>query len=80
MISGTTRTWRMNRRGMIDPSPGKFPPKRNVARYEPTIGIDSTIENMMRSAGPRHEVVGQRVPDEAVGEGQDQQRDRRSSS
>ena len=26
------RTWRMNIRGMIEPLPGKFPPKRKWAR------------------------------------------------
>ena len=62
MISGTTSTWMMNRRGMIVPSPGKFPPKRNVARYEPTIGIDSTIENMIRSPVPDTRSSGSEYP------------------
>ena len=43
MMSGTISTCRMKKRGMIA-VPGKLPPNTRKARYEPTTGIERTIE------------------------------------
>ena len=43
MTAGRISTWSVKNRGMIA-VPGKLPPNRKNARYEPTSGIESRIE------------------------------------
>jgi len=72
MISGTIKQCRMKKRGMIV-VPGSCPeyPERQVAADQRDRQDDRVRD---ADAGPGDQVVGQRVPEEAVHDRQDQQR------
>ena len=74
------RTWMMKNRGMMTPLPGELPTpeERDEVAADDGDRLGDGVADAQ--AGARDEVVGQRVADEALEDGQDQHGDADESS